>query len=197
MNQDPNNPTMPNPAPVAPGFANPAAAATPNLAAPAPEMPVAPVAPEAPAMPEAPTIDASLLQEAIADVPDEAAATTPETPSAVPLDNLGAPAEAPAEEVSPFAGAAPAMDTPVAPTPETPADPNAAPVNPTAPTADEGAKNPPSVAFNDPAQQPDAKSHASIQIPAIVEKLKANPVALIVGGALIIIIALVLIIANV
>ena len=208
MNQDPNNPV----APQAPGFANPAAAAAPDLGAtpaapatseapttPAPEAPATPEAapapaPEAPAAeapvtPDVPTIDPSLLQQAIADVPEEAAATTPDAPSAVPLDNA-APAtpEATAVDTSLFAGAAPAADLSA-----TPANVAAMAPNPTPGEAEQ--KSTPSVAFNDPASQPDAAKPHEIKMPAFVEKLKKNPVVLIIGGSAIIIIALVLIIA--
>ena len=210
MNQDPNNPIAPTPnapapeapvAPATPDFSNPAAAAAPVMdmgAAPAPEVPAAPeatVAPEAPAapeaapaMPEAPSIDPSLLQQAINDIPDETAATAPEVPSTVPLDNLGAE-EAPAPEVNPLTTAAPAADfsTPEAPT--APADPNAAPTN-------DAQKTTPSVAFNDPASQPDAPKHGKdIDFSKLSDKIKQHPMPFIIGGGFIIIVGLVLILA--
>ena len=191
MNQDPNNPIMPNSAapqmPINPtAMPNPAAAAAPSLE-PTP-------APAAPAMPEAPTLDASLLQEAIADVPEEAAATTPDVPSAVSLDNIGATFETttaasnPAD-ASPFATAAPAtnFDTSDA-TQAISTDPN----NMTAETP----KATPSVAFNDPAQQPDNGKHGkNINFSDIVEKLKKHPALVIFGGGFLIIIILILILA--
>ena len=207
MNQDPNNPVMPTAgAPVAPDFTNPATAAAPVLsAAPvAPEMPAAPAMPETPAtpeastmsetpampgtptvdatptMPEAPTIDPTLLQQAIADVPEEAGATTSE-PHPATIENPATP------EVSPFTTAAPAADFTAAP--ETPAP---APAEPS-PVAPEAQKSTPSVAFNDPASQPDAKPH-EIKLPKIDLK-KVNPVVLIVACSAIIIIALILILA--
>ena len=145
----------------------------------------APAAPEAPAMPEAPSIDPSLLQQAIADVPEEAATTTPDTPSAIPLDNLGTAApEAPttsdpSTDFNPLTAAAPAADF----------------STPTATLTDDAQKTTPSVAFNDPASQPDAPAPHNVQLPSFIANLKNRPVVLIVGGSLIIIIALVLIIA--
>ena len=185
MNQDPNNPVAPNPAaPINTGFANPAAAAAPSMEAPA-------AAPTAPAMPDGPTIDPALLQQAIADVPDEALATTPEVPSAVPLDNIGAEAQA-TPEINPLTTATPAADfsagDPAAATPDT----AAAGV---VPNPDDQQKTTPSVAFNDPANQPDAPAPHGFKKPAFIDKLKEKPVLLIVGGATIVIIALVLIIA--
>lgn len=196
MNQDPNNPVMQNPAapqpPVEPMMDpsqsfNPAAAAAPDLGGQpmAPQAPMmenpAPV-PEAPAMPEMPTIDANLLQEAIADVPD-GVNPNPEEAPAVSVENpTGATPEAPAD-ASPFTTAAPTMDT----TPT--ADPNATP-------ADGEQKSTPSVAFNDPATQPDATPH-QIKKPSFLDGKKINPVVLIVAGSAIIIIALIVIIAFV
>ncbi|MBR5389543.1 hypothetical protein IK146_03220 [Candidatus Saccharibacteria bacterium] len=191
MNQDPNNPIASNPAtPQMPTdlggtMSNPAAAATPTLdAAPAPS-----------AIPEVPTIDASLLQEAIADVPEEAAATTPNVPSAVSLDNIAATdpmAPAASPETSPFSGAAPAANF-SAPeeTPATPADPNATPANDS-----EAQKTTPSVAFNDPAQQPDAgKGGKKVDLSGVVEKIKSRPMLAIFGIGTIVIVALILILA--
>lgn len=214
MNQDPNNPTAPSPVipPEAP--INPAAAAAPSLdVAPtpegtpmepamptAPEAPVMPAAPEAPAMPEAPTLDPSLLQQAIADVPEEAAVTTPEVPSAVPLDNLGNTAEQPVApaETSPFTGAAPSANF-ATPEAEAEAEPAPAPTDPTTGTpiaTDEANKTTPSVAFNDPAQQPDDVKHAKdIDFSKLIEKIKQRPVIAIIGGGAIIIVILILILA--
>lgn len=174
MNQDPNNPV--NPTEAAPAM---------------PEAPVAPAAPDfsnpaAAAAPETPSIDPSLLQQAINDVPDEAAATTPDVPSAVSLDNLGAE-ETPAPEVNPLTTAAPAADF------STP-DVTAAPVDPTAPADQQ--KTTPSVAFNDPASQPDAPKHGKdIDLSKLTEKVKQHPMPFIIGGGIIIIIGLVLILA--
>ncbi len=186
MNQDPNNLAAPNPvAPMSatPGIQNPAAAAAPIMQAPA-------ATPVAPTMPEGPTIDPAILQQAIADVPDEALATTPDVPSAVSLNNLGG--EAPATpDVNPLTTTAPSADFSADPTANAAqaADPTAA----TLPT-EEQSKTTPSVAFNDPANQPDAPAPHSLKTPAFIDKLKERPVLLIVGGATIIIIALVLII---
>ena len=213
MNQDPNNPITPNPVvPETP--INPAAAAAPTLdttptpnatpafgatsasdAMPSPTMPET-----APAMPEAPTLDASLLQQAIADVPEEAAATTPDVPSAVSLDNLNAspdPAAVPTAEASPFASAAPSANFAA---PETePTTTQTPPVDPTINTpvvGEEATKTTPSVAFNDPAQQPDAAKHSKdINLGELFEKIKKRPVLAIVGGGAIIIIILVLVLA--
>ena len=188
MNQDPNNPIAPNPAaPQMPTdlggtMSNPATAATPTLDA----------TPTTSAIPEVPTIDASLLQEAIADVPEEAAATTPNVPSAVSLDNIAAdPAASAGPEASPFSSAAPAANfsTPEE-APATPADPNAAP------TDGEAQKTTPSVAFNDPAQQPDAgKGGKKIDLSGIVEKIKSRPMLAIFGIGTVVIVALILILA--
>ena len=154
-------------------------------AAPAPEAPAAPEA--APAAPEVPSLDPSLLQQAINDVPDEAAATTPDVPSAVSLDNLGT--EAPAPEVNPLTTAAPAADFSTPEAPAAPADPATAP-------ADEAQKSTPSVAFNDPASQPDAPKHGkNIDLSKFTERVKQHPMPFIIGGGAIIIIGLVLILA--
>ena len=183
MNQDPNNPVAPNLVTPPEAPINPAAAAAPTLdpaptfnAAPA-MSPEATVTPEAPAMPEAPTLDPSLLQQAIADVPEEAAATTPDIPSAVTLDSLGNATEQPAPEAVPSS---------------MPTDPTTgAPV-----VADEATKTTPSVAFNDPAQQPDAAKHGkNIDLGKLLETIKQRPVLAIVGGGALIIIILVLILA--
>lgn len=162
MNQDPNNLATPEAA----GFANPATATAP----------------------EVPTIDPSLLQQAIADVPTEATANMPNVPTAVPIDNpMPSTPEAPAVDTSLFTGAAPAADL------SSPAE-----TANSIPMPDETAqKTTPSVAFNDPATQPDAPQPHQIKMPAFIDKLKKNPVALIIGGSFIIIIALVLIIAFV
>lgn len=157
MNQDPNNLATPE----ATGFANPATATAP----------------------EAPTIDPSLLQQAIADVPTEATTNMPNAPTAIPIDNpMSNTSEAPAVDTSLFMGATPAADL----------------SSSGIPMPDETAqKTTPSVAFNDPATQPDAPQPHQIKMPAFIDKLKKNPVALIIGGSFIIIIALVLIIAFV
>ncbi|MBR2587059.1 hypothetical protein IKE71_01640 [Candidatus Saccharibacteria bacterium] len=190
MNPDPNNPINPAAAaapsltpPVAPAM--PAApTSTPQVAVPTPETTV-PAPEAAPTTPEVPTIDPSLLQEAIADVPEEATATAPEVPSAVPLDNLTPAAEAvPTPEPAPFIGAtptadltSPAADLTAAPTPE-----------------DVDQKATPSVAFNDPATQPDAARH-ELKKPGAIDLKKINPVVAIIVGSTLVIIALVLIIA--
>lgn len=184
MNQDPNNPVAPNPAaPINTGFANPAAAAAPSMEVPA--------VPTAPAMPDGPTIDPALLQQAIADVPDEALATTPEVPSAVSLDNIGAETQA-TPEVNPLTTATPAADFSASEPATATSDATAAGA---VPNPDDQQKTTPSVAFNDPANQPDAPAPHSFKKPAFIDKLKEKPVLLIVGGATIVIIALVLIIA--
>ena len=202
MNQEPNNPVAPNLVTPPEAPINPAAAAAPTLD-PTPTFNTAPamspeanVTPEAPAMPEAPTLDPSLLQQAIADVPEEAAATTPDIPSAVTLNSLGNATEQPAApaEASPFTGAAPSANFAA---PE--AEPSSMPTDPTtgAPVvADEATKTTPSVAFNDPAQQPDAAKHGKdIDLGKLLETIKQRPVLAIVGGGALIIIILVLILA--
>ncbi len=197
MNQDPMNPGMQNPVqpqmPVEPMMNptqsfNPAAAATPDLGMPAspemaaPQAPItgnpAPAIPEAPAgIPEMPTIDPALLQEAIADVPD-GATPAPEQPAAVSV-------EGPAPDESPFATAAPTMDT------------NPTPEQPTTPAEGEPQKTTPSVAFNDPASQPDGATAHRIKKPSFLDGKKINPVVAIVAGSAIIIVALILVIAFV
>ena len=181
---------------------NPAAAAAPSLT-PTPDAPTMPAGPVA-----VPTLDPSLLQQAINDVPDEATEGAPVVPSAVNINNLGdAPAPAPEAPMmtdpmmaapaadfstpSPFATAAPAADF-SAPAPE-------APVNPSANTAAgvpgfaEPQKTTPSVAFNDPAQAPEPQK--GFKKPAFLEGKKLNPVLLIVLGGAIVIVALVLLLA--
>lgn len=220
MNQDPNNPIAPNPiVPETP--INPAAAAAPTLsAAPAstvdPTIDAAPVSnamptldstapspttPEAtPAVPEVPTLDASLLQQAIADVPEEATATAPNAPSAVPLNDLNTVPDAtatPNTEPTPFTGAAPSANFT---TPEAGLVTNQSPaMDPTTNTpivGEEATKTTPSVAFNDPAQQPDAAKHSKdINFSGLLEKIKKRPVLAIVGGGALIIIVLVLVLA--
>ena len=219
MNQDPNNPTAPNPAmPQTPAMpSNPAAAAAPMVnsaptpapapaapAAPAtPAAPEAPATPETPAAPEAPALDDALIRQAIADVPEEATASTADSSSpAVSLDNLDAASTATSDgttssDASMFTTAMPSagfetttQDTQAAAT--NPADPNAVP------TDAEQQKNPPSVAFNDPAQQPDAdnKKHGKdINFSEIFEKIKKRPMLSIIVGGTIVIVALVLILA--
>ncbi len=169
------------------GASEPAPTEAPATEAPA-AAPEAPAAPEAaPAAPEVPSLDPSLLQQAINDVPDEAAATTPDVPSAVSLDNLGT--EAPAPEVNPLTTAAPAADFSTPESPAAPADPATAP-------ADEAQKSTPSVAFNDPASQPDAPKHGkNIDLSKFTERVKQHPMPFIIGGGAIIIIGLVLILA--
>ncbi|MBQ3275045.1 hypothetical protein IJH46_01325 [Candidatus Saccharibacteria bacterium] len=202
MNQDPQNPI------------NPATAAAPSLTPdPSLAMPSAPAmgTPVTPAGPiDAPTLDPSLLQQAINDVPEEAAETTPPVPSAVNLSNLGdatpapAPISAPSMDPmmganpmaapaapSPFATAAPAADF-SAPAPEAPVDPSVDPNAAMNPAFAEAPKTTPSVAFNDPAQAPEKPGFKK---PAFLDGKKINPVILIVGGGALIIIALVLILA--
>ena len=195
MNQEPINPIAPDPSvpPMPTGqdatTLNPAAAATPAIN----------TEPVAPSVPEVPTIDPSLLQQAIADVPEEATATAPEVPPAVPLDNLGATAPEATTPVvenvepSPFTNATPAADfnTPdtTTQTPTAPADPNAVlPEN-------EATKTTPSVAFNDPAQQPDTTKPKNVNFSKIADGIKKRPVVAILVGGAIIIISLVLILA--
>ena len=204
-NAAPAVPTTPAPAmPVAPEPIAPTPAPTPEMPsapAPAPEMPTAPAptpetspapaptpAPQAPVTPDVPTIDPSLLQQAIADVPEEAATTASEAPAPVDLNatpSLETTPETPAAETSPFTTAAPTADL---------TSPEPAPATTTAESV-EAPKATPSVAFNDPAQEPDAKPKKPVKTPAFIEKLKKNPVALIVIGATVIIVALILIIA--
>ncbi|MBQ3261348.1 hypothetical protein IJH29_01690 [Candidatus Saccharibacteria bacterium] len=189
MNPDQNTPQTN-------GF-NPAAAAAPNLSpAPNPSVPETPAMPPADSSfpPDAPTIDPSLLAQAINDVPEEAAATTPAAPSAVSLDNL---AESDASDstsdtsndLSAFTSAAPAAEFTDQ---STASNPNTA----EAQTIDEPQKQTPSVAFNDPAQMPDKPAAYQPSKPSPLDKLKKiNPLILIgVGGALLIL-ALILIIA--
>ena len=143
----------------------PAATAMPEVAA-MPETPgvsatpAAPIAPEPPVTADAisaPTIDSSLLQQAINDVPD-ANGNLPPTPadsSVIPSADAAAPA----------------------------------------PFTEEAPKATPSVAFNDPAQAPDAPKPFSPKKPSFLDGKKINPVILIVAGSAIIIIALVILIA--
>ncbi len=191
MNQDPNNPIMSNPvAPQLPTnptvMSNPAAAAAPSLESTP--------ATAAPTMPEAPTLDVSLLQEAIADVPEEAAVTTPDVPSAVSLDNIGAASGTPnmagnTSDVSPFTATTSTTDFYTSDTAQT------ASTDINNMSAEEP-KTTPSVAFNDPAQQPDNEKHRKdINLSSIAEKLKKHTVLVVFGGGFIIILILVLILA--
>ena len=64
------------------------------------------------------------------------------------------------------------------------------------PADGEPQKTTPSVAFNDPAQQPDAAPH-KFKKPSFLEGKKINPVVAIIAGSAIVIIALIVIIAFV
>lgn len=203
MNQDPTNPINPATAATPPVSPMP----TPNVPSPdsaspaleTPAMPTppsmeAPVAPETPVAPEVPTIDPSIIQQAINDVPEEATTSAPAAPTATPLENLGSeiptPPAAPQDpnlaSSSPFASATPVADFNVS----SPAQ-NATP----APNAGNPAQNPPSVAFNDPAAEEEKKEKPGtihFKKPAFLDKM--SPVAMILIGGTIVIVALILII---
>ena len=184
------NPTMSTPlAPNAPVAASPAfnSPITAPLAQDFSSTQLAPDASASPQLdtssfpPETPTLDSSLLAEAIKDVPAEAA-VSPDANSPSPEANMASFAAAPAS-VDPSIPSSPMTD-------------------PTAPVATlsnplfEEPKQPPSVAFNDPAQMPDKPPVYNPSKPSFMDKLKsANPVVLIFVGCTIVIVALVLILA--
>ncbi|MBQ6396255.1 hypothetical protein IJH89_01570, partial [Candidatus Saccharibacteria bacterium] len=126
----PGAPMMQSPAPAPVPEASP----LPPAPSPSPTEPSAPLA--------VPTLDPSLLQEAIADVPSEATPATGDAPSpfSVTAPNADFSETAPGESVSPLEAAASTEEG--APAPASPFE--------------SGKKSTPSVAFNDPASQPDA-----------------------------------------
>ena len=174
MNEDPNNLQIPH-APLDPTVPP---APAPDLSAPA--MASAPVSPMAPEAPAAPMMAAPDLSAPAPMAPDPSLGAAPAAPgfeaapAAAPMDASMNPAMMAAPAANPSLVAAQTIPGP---------DPFAAP-----------AQSTPSVAFNDPAQAPDAPQFGKKPSPFDFIK-KVNPVVLIVGGGLIVIIALVLILA--
>lgn len=199
MNPAPGAPMMQSPAPAPVPEASPLSPAAPVQAPSLAEAPVAPAPSLSPTEPSAPlavpTLDPSLLQEAIADVPSEAAPTNDDAPSpfSVTAPNADFSETSPGESVSPLEAATSTEEEVSAPT---------------SPFESEK-RSTPSVAFNDPASQPDAPAPGTdpgkakglnLSTPeflskALEEGKKINPVILIVAGSAVIIIGLVLLIA--
>lgn len=211
-------PVIPEPTTTAPAIAaDGSTSANPVTQPAAPAIPVAPdlstatasnmttttqPATEASSVPAAPTIDPSLLQQAIADVPKEATQNPLPDASATTLDALSS-----ADSSSPFSN----ISAPSADFSTTPSDPSLTGSTEDATATDtsfaESQKSTPSVAFNDPASAPDAPApgkepnapaKGNIDLSQVTDKLKKiNPVILIVGGSAFVIIGLILLIALV